>query len=198
MYWGVSGSQRHSSSSSLLKERSEVIERACRSELRISHATCTAAPVSLEIGQEKQYNKHNAHIVSSCSEKKSVKHLRCEWGHALAKLPLRFSKSLSLKMLSLKKASSWKNICDTLAIEDRSSGSSGGSCSRRVRVIPPRDSRSKQSGFVDSNWPVCVERPVIQRSEETENTVYIAWEVNVYSVRWWGITYLVACYIEAN
>lgn len=181
LYWGLPGSQRHSSSSSLLKERSEVMDRACCPELRISHAICTAAPVSLETKRMHQEinllcaNKNAvcylinillmllAHANSNNSKNNTDVYLRCEWGHASAKLPLRFSKSLSLNMLSLKKASSWKKTCDTLDIEDSSPESWAGSCSKRVRVIPPRDSRSKQSGFVDSDWPVWAERPVIER-----------------------------------
>lgn len=48
--------------------------------------------------------------------------LRWEWGQALAKLPRRWWKSLSLNMLSLKKASSWKNTSDTPAIDAALSG----------------------------------------------------------------------------
>lgn len=47
LYWGFPSSQRHSNSSSLLKERSEVTARLWRLPLRISQATCTAAPVTL-------------------------------------------------------------------------------------------------------------------------------------------------------
>ena len=87
-------------------------------------------------------------------------YLRCECGQALAKPPLRWWKSLSLNMLSLKKASSRKNTWDTWANEEAPSGFEGGSSCSRVRVSPPRVRRSKASGFSCSAWPL---RPARKR-----------------------------------
>ena len=78
-----------------------------------------------------------------------------EWGQALAKLLRSWVKSLSLNMLSLKKASSRKN---TWANEGAPAPAGGGSSCSRVRVRPPSDSRSKASGFRGSDWPLW-ERP---------------------------------------
>lgn len=85
-------------------------------------------------------------------------YLRWECGQALAKPAFKWQKSLSLNILSLKKPSSRKNICETWANDEVRSGWKGGSSCRRVRVSPPRVSRNKTSGFSCSNWPLC-ERP---------------------------------------
>lgn len=79
--------------------------------------------------------------------------LRWEWGQALAKLPRRWWKSLSLNMLSLKKASSWKNTSDTPAIDVVLWGGwEGGSSCSRVRVSPPIESRKSASCLSCSVW----------------------------------------------
>lgn len=85
-------------------------------------------------------------------------YLTWECGQALAKPAFKWQKSLSLNILSLKKPSSRKNICDTWANDEVRSGWKDGSSCRRVRVSPPRVSRNKTSGFSCSNWPLC-ERP---------------------------------------
>lgn len=85
-------------------------------------------------------------------------YLRWECGQALAKPLLRWWKSLSLNMLSLKNASSRKNTWDTWSNDDAPSSFEGGSSWSRVRVRPPRVRRNRESGFSCSAWPLC-ERP---------------------------------------
>lgn len=101
------------------------------------------------------------HMNYTSQKKKYVpvfSHLRWECGQALAKPPLRWWKSLSLNMLSLKKASSRKNTWDTWANDEAPSVLEGGSSCSRVRVRPPRVSRNNASGLSCSAWPLC-ERP---------------------------------------
>lgn len=169
VYCGPPESHRHSSSSSLLKERSEVVARMCRPALRISHASCTAAPVTLRTRGQRE-SKEVCARTYTISEHSSwfLSYLMWEWAHALAKLPLRFWKSLSLNMLSLKNASSRKNNFDTSANEESPSGPGGGSCSKRVRVTPPRERRSNESGFIGSDWPSRDDRSI---GKENKNTV---------------------------
>lgn len=158
VYCGPSESHRHSSSSSLLKERSEVVARVCRPVLRISQASCTAAPVTLMTRGQRVSKRVCGHAYTVGEY--SLPYLMWEWGHALAKFPLRLWKSLSLNMLSLKNPSSRKNNCDTSANEESPSGPGGGSCSNRVSVTPPRERRSKESGFSGSDWPLRDDRSI--------------------------------------
>lgn len=152
VYCGPPESHRHSSSSSLLKERSVVAARVCRPALRISHASCTAAPVTLKTRGHRESKRVCGHAYTVGENSRSfLLYLMWEWGHALAKLPLRLWKSLSPNILSLKNASSRKNNCDTSANEESPSDPGGGSCSNRVSVTPPRERRSNESGFSGSD-----------------------------------------------
>lgn len=200
LYWGFPSSQRHSNSSSLLKERSEVTARLWRLPLRISQATCTAAPVTLgkrttasHSELEEAYWSRKQQCVFMCTDgiKRKTQpnektpasyltlpvfvYLRWECGQALAKPPLRWWKSLSLNMLSLKKASSRKNTWDTWANDEAPSDLEGGSSCSRVRVTPPRVSRNKASGFSCSAWPLC-ERPAKIHKLWRKVKVCVKWE----------------------
>ena len=113
-------------------------------------------------------------------------HLRWESGQALAKPPLRWWKSLSLNMLSLKKASSRKNTWDTWANDEAPSGLEGGSSCSRVRVRPPRVSRNNASGLSCSAWPLC-ERPATTKMRGVASKINFAgkcWCIYVKKNTW--------------
>ena len=97
-------------------------------------------------------------------------YLMCECGQALLNPALRWKKSLSLNILSLKKASSLKNSSDTAANEDSPSGPGGGFCSSSVSVTPPRVRRSKASGFIGSDLLPPEDRPITGERAVTEMT----------------------------